>query len=60
MAIRPCDVAIRPCDEGDDELARRDCFLSAFFAAVTLVLCFFLEGIFLALWVGAVRCRCEF
>ena len=43
-------MAIRPRDEGDDELARRGCFLLGFFVAVTLVLCFFLEGIFWHYW----------
>ena len=39
-------MAIRPCDEGDDELARRGCFLLGFFGALTLVLRFFLQGFF--------------
>ena len=41
-------MAIRPGDEVDDELARQGSFLFGFFGALTLVLRFFLQGIFLA------------
>ena len=50
-------MALRPDGEVDDELAWRGSFLFRFFGALTLILCFFLQGFSLAQWVGNVPCR---